>query len=180
MAERTIVTLTTDFGYRDPFVGTLKGVLLSLNPDLRLVDISHGIPPQDVAAGALTLRAAVPFFPAGTIHVGIVDPGVGSARRPLLIEAGKYYFVGPDNGLFSLALEEMEPQRIIELTNDFYHQYDLPRQGYFCSRGRPAVPRHLGAKTRHGHGSIHKASLARCHSKTKDPAWRSCLHRRLR
>ncbi|HEX9879878.1 MAG TPA: SAM-dependent chlorinase/fluorinase [Candidatus Binatia bacterium] len=121
MAERTIVTLTTDFGYRDSFVGAMKGVLLGLNPDLCLVDITHGIPPQDVMAGALAIKAAVPFFPAGTIHVGVVDPGVGSARRPVLIEAGEYYFVGPDNGLFSLALQEKEPQRIIELTNDSYH-----------------------------------------------------------
>lgn len=121
MAQRTIVTLTTDFGYRDPFVGIMKGVLLGLNPDLRLVDISHGIPPQDVLAGALAIKAAIPFFPAGTIHLGVVDPGVGSERRALLIEAGDFYFVGPDNGLSSLALKDSEPQRIFELNNDVYH-----------------------------------------------------------
>ncbi len=121
MADQKIITLTTDFGYRDPFVGTMKGVLLGINPNLCLVDISHGIPPQDILAGALVLSSAVPFFPPGTIHIGVVDPGVGSERRPLMIEAGGAYFVGPDNGLFSLALMGKEPQRIIELTTDSYH-----------------------------------------------------------
>ncbi len=121
MAEPRIVTLTTDFGYQDPFVGILKGVLLGLNPTLRIVDISHGVPPQRILAGALILSGSVPFFPPGTIHVGVVDPGVGSERRPLLIEAGGFYFVGPDNGLFSLALRGLEVQRVIQLTNDSYH-----------------------------------------------------------
>lgn len=121
MTDHPIVTLTTDFGHKDSFVGTMKGVLLGLNPNLSLVDITHGIPPQDILAGALALSAAVPYFPSGTIHIGVVDPGVGSERRSLLIEAGGAYFVGPDNGLFSLALRGREPQRIIELTNDSYH-----------------------------------------------------------
>ena len=100
-----LITLTTDFGLRDPFVGIMKGVLLSICPSVRLVDLTHDIPPQDVLAGGLALEAAAPFFPAGTVHLAVVDPGVGTARRPLAIRAGGSYLVGPDNGLFTFALE---------------------------------------------------------------------------
>jgi S-adenosylmethionine hydrolase len=100
-----LITLTTDFGLRDPFVGIMKGVLLSICPSARLVDLTHEIPAQDVLAGGLALEAAAPFFPAGTVHLAVVDPGVGTARRPLAIRAGGFYLVGPDNGLFTFALE---------------------------------------------------------------------------
>lgn len=96
-----IITLTTDFGTRDPFVGVLKGVILGIAPDARLVDLTHEVPPHDVLEAALALEAAVPFFPPGTIHLAVVDPGVGSPRRPLAVSAGGQRFVGPDNGLFS-------------------------------------------------------------------------------
>ncbi len=96
-----IITLTTDFGTRDPFVGVMKGVILGLAPGVRLVDLTHEISAHDVLQGALALEAAVPFFPAGTIHLAVVDPGVGSARRPLAVAAAGQHFVGPDNGLFS-------------------------------------------------------------------------------
>jgi hypothetical protein len=101
-----IITLTSDFGVRDPFVGIMKGVILGLCPDARLVDLTHEIPPQDVLAGALALEAAVPFFPPGTVHLAVVDPGVGSARRPLAVAARGHLFVGPDNGLLTPALAE--------------------------------------------------------------------------
>lgn len=100
-----LITLTTDFGLRDPFVGIMKGVLLSICPSARLVDLTHEIPAQDVLAGGRALEAAAPFFPAGTVHLAVVDPGVGTARRPLAIRAGGFYLVGPDNGLFTFALE---------------------------------------------------------------------------
>lgn len=100
-----LITLTTDFGLRDPFVGIMKGVVLSICPSARLVDLTHEIPPQDVLAGGLALEAAVPFFPSGTVHLGVVDPGVGTARRAIAIRAGGTYLVGPDNGLFTFALE---------------------------------------------------------------------------
>lgn len=96
-----IITLLTDFGTADYFVGAMKGVILSINPKAAIVDITHEIPPQDIAAGAFTLLAAYETFPAGTIHVAVVDPGVGSTRRPIVVSAGGYLFVGPDNGLFT-------------------------------------------------------------------------------
>src|SRR5216684_3846908 len=96
-----IITLLTDFGSRDYFVGAMKGVILSINPQARIVDISHEIPPQDIEAAAFNLLAVYRSFPAGTVHVGVVDPGVGSSRRPVLISCGGQFFVGPDNGIFS-------------------------------------------------------------------------------
>jgi S-adenosylmethionine hydrolase len=116
-----LVTLTTDFGYSDPFVGIMKGVIARINPDARVVDLSHGVPQQNVLVGALVLRHSVPYFPGGTVHVAVIDPGVGSPRRPLLIECDGSYFVGPDNGILSLALEEKRPTRIIHLSNPRYH-----------------------------------------------------------
>ena len=99
-----VITLTTDFGTRDPWVGIMKGVILGICPGARLVDLSHEIAPQDVLDGALTLESAARFYPAGTIHLAVVDPGVGSARRALGVRAGGQLFVGPDNGLLSLAV----------------------------------------------------------------------------
>jgi S-adenosylmethionine hydrolase len=100
-----IITLTTDFGARDPWVGIMKGVILGICPEARLVDLSHDIAPQDVLEGALCLWAAAPYFPPGTIHLAVVDPGVGGARRPLAVMAGGRRYVGPDNGLFTFVLE---------------------------------------------------------------------------
>ncbi len=119
--ERKIITLTTDFGYRDPFVGIMKGVILGINPSANLIDLSHGIAPQDVMAGALVLRHSVSFFPRGTIHAAVVDPEVGTQRKPLLIECENFYLVGPDNGLLSLALEGQPVVQAIELSNRSYH-----------------------------------------------------------
>jgi len=116
-----LITLTTDFGYRDPFVGIIKGVIAGVNPNARVIDLSHDIPPQDIMAGALVLRHSVRYFPRGTIHVAVIDPGVGGARRPLLIECDDNYFVGPDNGVLSLSLEGQQPQRITHLSNSAYH-----------------------------------------------------------
>jgi len=116
-----LITLTTDFGTVDPFVGVMKGVIAGINPEAQVIDISHGVPPQDIIAGALILRHSVSYFPRGTIHVAIVDPGVGSDRRPLLVQCDGNYFVGPDNGVLSLALEGKEPTRIIQLSNPDYH-----------------------------------------------------------
>ena len=99
-----IITLTTDFGTRDPFVGAMKGVILGIAPGARLVDLTHEIAPHDVLEGALALEAAAGFFPPGTVHLAVMDPGVGSSRRPLAVAAQGQFFVGPDNGLFSFAL----------------------------------------------------------------------------
>lgn len=116
-----LITLITDFGYQDPFVGIMKGIIIGINSQARIIDLSHGVPPQDLMAGALVLRSSVPFFPPGTIHVAVVDPGVGTKRRPLLIEAGGCFFIGPDNGVLSLALEGKEVEQIIELCDETYH-----------------------------------------------------------
>jgi hypothetical protein len=100
-----LITLTTDFGLRDPFVGIMKGVILSICPSARLVDLTHDLEPQDILAGCLALEAALPFFPDGTVHLAVVDPGVGSARRAIALRAGARYLVGPDNGLLTFAVE---------------------------------------------------------------------------
>lgn len=114
-----LITLTTDFGYRDSFAGIMKGVIKRIDPDAQVIDLTHGIPPQDIMAAALTLRHSVPYFSDGTIHVVVVDPGVGGKRRPLLIECAGNYFIGPDNGVLSLAVMN-KPKLIIELTNSEY------------------------------------------------------------
>jgi S-adenosyl-L-methionine hydrolase (adenosine-forming) len=114
-----LITLTTDFGYRDAFVGIMKGVIATINPQARIIDVTHGIRPQDVMAAALTLRHAVNYFPHRTIHVVVVDPGVGSTRRPLLIECAGNYFIGPDNGVLSLAVAET-PKRVVQIANPQY------------------------------------------------------------
>ena len=96
-----VITLTTDFGTRDTYVAEMKGVILSITRDVQVVDITHEVAPHDILEGALALEAAAPRFPAGTIHVAVVDPGVGTARRGLAVAARDQLFVGPDNGLFT-------------------------------------------------------------------------------
>jgi len=115
-----LITLTTDFGYTDPFVGIMKGVIYRINPQAQVVDLSHGIPAQNIMAAALVLRQATPYFPRGTIHVVVVDPGVGSTRLPLLMEFEESYCIGPDNGVLSLVMEEKTPGRVIHLSNPAY------------------------------------------------------------
>jgi S-adenosylmethionine hydrolase len=118
-----LITLLTDFGTADYFVGAMKGVILSINPDARLVDITHEIAPQDIRTGAFTLAAVYQTFPAETIHVAVVDPGVGSKRRPILVSGGNQLFVGPDNGLFSFVFERERDARVFHLTNeDYFHK----------------------------------------------------------
>jgi S-adenosylmethionine hydrolase len=115
-----VITLTTDFGLDDGFVGSVKGVIISINPTTLVVDISHNISPQDILHGAFVLYQSFSYFPKGSIHLAIVDPGVGSRRKPVVIETDGYIFVGPDNGIFSLVLKKEKPKRIIALTNKHY------------------------------------------------------------
>jgi len=96
-----VITLTTDFGTRDTYVAEMKGVILSIAGDVHVVDITHEVAPHDLLEGALALEAAAPRFPAATIHVAVVDPGVGTARRGLAVASPDQMFVGPDNGLFT-------------------------------------------------------------------------------
>jgi S-adenosylmethionine hydrolase len=115
-----IVTLTTDFGLKDGFVGVMKGVIWGICPSAQIADISHQVAPQNVLEGALVLGRAFPYFPPGTVHLGVVDPGVGTARRPIAARLGDHLFVGPDNGIFTLAYEKADrerwPVRIVHLT----------------------------------------------------------------
>ncbi len=112
MTSPGIITLLTDFGLDDPYVGIMKGVILSANPTVRLVDLTHAIAAQDVLAGAMSLRSAVPYFPSDCIHLAVVDPGVGSARAALVVETTHGWLVGPDNGLLSLVGERRRVWRI--------------------------------------------------------------------
>jgi len=122
---RPLITLLTDFGTRDPYVAAMKGVILAVNPEAELVDLSHEVPPQDIAAGAFFLAAAVPYFPTGTIHLAVVDPGVGTARRGLAAKAGGHFLVGPDNGLFHLVFRETSALTVVSLENPAYFRPEV-------------------------------------------------------
>jgi S-adenosylmethionine hydrolase len=113
-----LITLLTDFGTADAYAGIMKGVILGINPEVRIVDLSHAVPPQQVLSAALLLRSAVPFFPPRTIHVAVVDPGVGSARRALLIKTAHGVLIGPDNGVLSLAAALGAQRTVRHITND--------------------------------------------------------------
>jgi S-adenosylmethionine hydrolase len=114
------ITLTTDFGTRDWFVGTMKGVILGLAPRSRVIDLTHEIPPGDIRDGAFALAASYAFFPRHTIHVAVVDPGVGSQRRAIAVKTSNYIFVGPDNGLLSWAIAKESIKSIHALENQTY------------------------------------------------------------
>ena len=117
-----IITFTTDFGLRDYFVAAMKGVILSVNPDVKLVDISNLIPPQDIFTGAFTLSKAWSYFPYGTVHLAIVDPGVGAARKGIVVDAGGHFFVSPDNGILSYVFEENPGFEAFEITAEHYYR----------------------------------------------------------
>ena len=120
-----LVTLLTDFGTADYFVAAMKGVILSRDPRIGIVDVSHEVPAHDVRSGAFTLLAVHGSFPAGTVHVGVVDPGVGSRRRPIVAEAGGQLFVGPDNGLFSFVLERAPSARVFHLSEPRFFRHPV-------------------------------------------------------
>lgn len=108
------ITLLTDFGLKDPYVGIMKGVILSIYPDVRIVDITHEVDPQDVREGAFLIEEYYRYFERGTIHVAVVDPTVGSDRKPVVFSKDGYFFIGPDNGLFTLILDDATPVFAIE------------------------------------------------------------------
>jgi S-adenosyl-L-methionine hydrolase (adenosine-forming) len=121
LVARPIITLTTDYGTNDHLVGTLKGVILKINPDANLVDISHNVAPYDLLDGALAIGSAYSYFPARTIHVVVVDPGVGTGRRPLLVSGETQYFVAPDNGVLSLVYEREESLLVRHANVEHYY-----------------------------------------------------------
>jgi S-adenosylmethionine hydrolase len=116
-----IITLLTDFGTEDTYVGVMKGVITSICPSVQVIDLTHQVPPQDIATGAFLLDVSVDYFPEGTIHVAVVDPGVGTARKPLALRTAKAFFVGPDNGIFTLVLQRQKLLQAICLDNPRYH-----------------------------------------------------------
>jgi S-adenosylmethionine hydrolase len=136
---RPVIALLTDFGTRDHYAGTMKGVVLGICPDATLVDISHDLPAHDVLAGALELAACYRYFPAGTIFLVVVDPGVGSTRRGIAAEAGDFKFVAPDNGVLTVALDEHPPRRVIELTERKYARPSVSRTFEGRDRFAPAA-----------------------------------------
>jgi len=136
---RPVIAFLTDFGTQDHYAGTMKGVVLGICPDATLVDITHDIPPHDVAAGALELAAAYKYFPAGTIFVVVVDPGVGSARRGVAAETADYRFVAPDNGVLTAVLRETPAKKIVELTERRYARPTVSRTFEGRDRFAPAA-----------------------------------------
>jgi len=119
-ATQRIVTLTTDFGTSDHFVGTIKGVILNINPSAQVVDICNSVNSYDLLDGAITISQAYNYYPANTIHMVVVDPGVGTARRPILVNTGKHLFVAPDNGVLSLIYEREERCLVRHISAEHY------------------------------------------------------------
>ena len=118
-----VITLTTDFGIVDEYIAVMKGVILGIYPEAVIVDITHHIPPQDLVQAAYTIRNAYAYFPRGTVHIIVVDPGVGSGRSILALEKDNHFFIAPDNGILSLLLEKTGADSMMHVTND---QYYLP------------------------------------------------------
>jgi S-adenosyl-L-methionine hydrolase (adenosine-forming) len=113
----SIITSTTDFGNKDPFVGIMKGVILNINPRAVIIDLNHEIATQDVRGGAFSIFNSYRYFPKSTIHIVVIDPGVGSARRPIAVKTSDYIFIGPDNGVMSWAMIDNPPFIAHEITN---------------------------------------------------------------
>jgi len=120
-----IITLTTDFGECDHYVAMMKGVILSVNPDATIIDVTHQIPSHSIKEGSLIIKASYTYFPSGTVHVGVVDPGVGGTRRPIAILVDNHFFVGPDNGLFSPIIETQRHPDVIHLKEKKYWMHNI-------------------------------------------------------
>jgi S-adenosylmethionine hydrolase len=136
---RPVIALLTDFGTRDHYAGTMKGVALGICPDATLVDITHDIAAHDVLGGSLELAASYRYFPPGTIFLVVVDPGVGSARRGIAADAGEFKFVAPDNGVLTAVLDEHPPRRVVELSERRYARPTVSRTFEGRDRFAPAA-----------------------------------------
>ena len=132
MARTSIITLTTDFGLNDHFVGAMKGVILDLAPDAQIIDINHAVQPFDVLDGALTISQAYSYYPSGTVHMVIVDPGVGTARRPILLTGDRHQFIAPDNGVLSMIYDREERISVRHIKAE--HYFLQPRSNTFHAR----------------------------------------------
>ncbi len=128
MSNQKIITLLTDFGLKDIYVGVMKGVICQINPNLKIIDLTHEIPPQNLFAARFCWQNAYPYFPPETVHVAVVDPGVGSTRRAIAIQLPNGFLVGPDNGIFSGVLESLEIEniKVVTLTNSEYWRTKTP------------------------------------------------------
>src|SRR5438046_2584276 len=124
---RPIIALLSDFGTRDHYAGVMKGVLLSITSDITIIDLSHELPAHDVAFAAQELTAAYKYFPAGTIFLVVIDPGVGTLRRGIAAEAGDWRFVAPDNGVLTGVFRDVPPKRVVELTERRYARPTVSR-----------------------------------------------------
>jgi S-adenosyl-L-methionine hydrolase (adenosine-forming) len=136
---RPVIALLSDFGTRDHYAGTMKGVILGICPEVTLVDLTHDIAAHDVLDGALQLAAGYKYFPAGTVFLAVVDPGVGSARRGIAAEAGDYRFVAPDNGVLTAVFRETPPRRVVELSERRYARPTVSRTFEGRDRFAPAA-----------------------------------------
>jgi S-adenosylmethionine hydrolase len=125
MAGRPIITLTTDFGETDYFVGAIKGVILSIQPEAHIIDLSHHVKPQDLFDGAFLIGQAYKYFPPQTVHCVVVDPGVGTSRRPIVVAANNHFLIAPDNGVLSLIFDEAEDLRVIHATASHYFRKEV-------------------------------------------------------
>ncbi|MEH2333591.1 SAM hydrolase/SAM-dependent halogenase family protein [Nostoc sp.] len=130
IGKQPLVTLLSDFGDRDVYVGIMKGVIAQINPRLTVVDLTHQIPPQDIAAARFSLMNAYTHFPVGTVHLAVVDPGVGSNRRAIAVEFAQGFLVGPDNGIFSGVLSQSLAIAAVELTNLNYWRTPQPSKTF--------------------------------------------------
>ncbi|MGA8011887.1 MAG: SAM-dependent chlorinase/fluorinase, partial [Candidatus Acidiferrales bacterium] len=124
---RPIITLTTDFGTNDHLVGVMKGVILSINPEVNIVDITHSVIAHDLLDGALTIGQAYKYFPPKTVHLVVVDPGVGSARRPILVAGDTHYFVAPDNGVLSSVYDQTEALYVWNIISEHYFRQPVSK-----------------------------------------------------
>jgi S-adenosyl-L-methionine hydrolase (adenosine-forming) len=136
---RPVIALLSDFGTRDHYAGTMKGVILGICPEATLVDITHDVTPHDVLEGALQLSATYRYFPAGTVFLAVIDPGVGSARRGIAAEAGDYRFVAPDNGVLTTVLKETPPRKVVELSERRFARPTVTRTFEGRDRFAPAA-----------------------------------------
>ncbi len=127
MPAPRVITLTTDFGTQDAYVGAMKGVILSITPDVHLVDVTHEIPPQDVWRGAYVMDTATRYFPPQSIHVGVVDPGVGTERYAIVVRTDRAYYVAPDNGLLTPVLQREHALEAVKLDNPTYWRHPVSR-----------------------------------------------------
>jgi len=145
MYENRIVTLLTDFGLSDVYVGVMKGVIAKINPTLTVIDLTHQIPPQNIAAARFNLMSAVRYFPKRTVHIAVVDPGVGSQRRGIAIQLNAGFLVGPDNGLFSGVLLQSSVVKTVELSNPQYWRTPTPSNTFHGRDIFAAVGAHLAS-----------------------------------